>query len=63
MFKTKKGQTTLEFILLVTAVIAALLVFLGPVGPFRNRVSNTVDQVSNGMTRFADRITNSYPTQ
>lgn len=58
---TKKGQTTLEFILLVTAVIAALLVFLGPTGPFRERVNGTVDEVSNGMTDMAERISTSRP--
>ena len=61
MFKNKKGQTTLEYILVVTAVIVGLLLFLGPTGLFRTRVQNTVDSVSNGMENMAGRISISRP--
>ena len=47
---TKKAQSAVEYIILIAAVIATLIVFLNPTGFFRNTVegmlNNTVDQMN-----------------
>ena len=59
MFKKRRGQTTLEYIILVAAVIAALLVFLS--GAFRTTLNGTVQNVANDMGVMGTRITQSRP--
>ena len=59
MLKNKRGQSTLEYIILVTAVVAVLLVFLGPGGIFRNTFGNTLNVVTDGMTNMSNRIAGS----
>ena len=61
MLKNKRGQTTLEYLILVTAVIAALLAFLGPAGTFRSVLGNALEDVSDGITNQANRIAGSRP--
>ena len=63
MLKNKRGQSTLEYIILVTAVIAVLLVFLGPSGVFQNVFNNTLSDVSGVMNKMANRYVNSIPTR
>jgi Flp pilus assembly pilin Flp len=55
----KKGQSTVEYIILVAAVIAAVLVFIA--GPFQGAVSQTFNTGSNGMTDMANRLQTSRP--
>lgn len=50
------GQSTVEYILLVTAVIAVIITFTGPAGLFRGRLSNVINQTTNGMGDMADRL-------
>ncbi len=61
MLKNKKGQSTLEYIVLVTAVVAALLVFLGPSGIFQSRLTNSLDITTNSMENMAARFAASRP--
>lgn len=61
MHKSTNGQSTLEYIILVSAVVAVILIFLGPSGVFQSRLNTTFDQVSNSMTNMAGRLSNSYP--
>ena len=56
MLKNKRGQSTLEYIILVTAVVAVLLVFLGPNGVFRAGFTNALSSGTNGMQNMAVRI-------
>ncbi len=57
----KKGQSTVEYIILVAAVIGALLVFLAPGGIFQNATSQTFQTGTNGMEDMANRLQTSRP--
>ena len=61
MFKNKKGQSTLEYIILVTAVVAIILVFLGPTGIFQNRLNATLSSATDGMVDMGNRLNISRP--
>lgn len=55
----KKGQSTVEYIILVAAVIAAVLIFVA--GPFRTAVNQTFSTGTNGMEDMANRLQTSRP--
>ena len=54
--KKKKGQSTLEYIILVTGVIVVLILFLRPGGPFNTAFNSTLTSGTNGMTNMAVRL-------
>ncbi len=61
MFKNlnrrKKGQSTLEYIILVTGVVAILIIFLNPTsGVFNQAFNSTLQQGTNGMEDMANRL-------
>ncbi len=55
----KKGQSTIEYIVLVAAVIAAILVFVGT-GAFNKGYEGAVNGVSEQMNTIGFRLSNSY---
>ena len=55
----KKGQSTVEFIVLVAAVIGIMIVFLGPNGPFQTAYNSTLKEGTNGMVNMAERLSGS----
>jgi len=55
----KKGQSTVEYIILVAAVIGALIVFLP--GTFSTAFNTTLAEGTNGMTNMAERLSSSRP--
>lgn len=57
--KKKKGQSTVEYILLFATIIAALVIFLGPGGPFSTKYNKTLSSGTDGMTDMANRLLNS----
>jgi len=62
MFKIKnrkKGQSTLEYLILVVGVVAILIVFLGPNGVFQTKLNSTYASGTNGMVDMATRLSNS----
>ncbi len=59
--RKKKGQSTIEYIILVAAVIGALLLFLGPSGGFRAAFTATLTEGTNGMEDMANRLSSSRP--
>ena len=54
-----KGQSTVEYIILVAAIIAAVLVFLP--GGFRTAFENALTSGTNGMENMAGRLQASRP--
>ncbi len=62
MIQNKKGQSTVEYVLLATAVVAAVVLFTigkGEDSPFQKRLSNVLNQTSDGMGNMATRLMNS----
>jgi uncharacterized protein (UPF0333 family) len=63
LLKTRKGQSTLEYLVLVAMVIAILIIFLNPTtGIFGRAYNNTLQQGTQGMTDMANRLSMSRPT-
>lgn len=59
LHRKKKGQSTLEYIIMVTGVVVVLILFLGPNGIFRTAYNATLGQGTNGMEDMANRLRNS----
>ena len=59
--RKKKGQSTVEYIILVAAIIGALIIFLRPDGVFQNAYNETLSTGTNGMVNMAERLRNSRP--
>ena len=55
----KKGQSTVEYIILVAAIIGALIIFLP--GTFRTAYNAALISGTNGMENMADRLSTSRP--
>ena len=60
--KKRKGQSTVEYIILVAAVLAALIMFLRPGGIFQTAFNDTLRTATNGMEDMAERLRTSRPT-
>ena len=58
--KKKKGQSTLEYIILVTGVLVVLIVFLKPGGVFNTAFNATLTTGTNGMSNIAGRLQQSH---
>lgn len=62
MLRDRKGQSTVEYIILVTAVIVVVIVFVfNKDSLFQQRLNNTYDVATNMMENMAGRLSNSYP--
>ena len=60
--RNKKGQSTVEYIILVAGVIAILIVFVGSSNsPFRISLNKAYTSATNGMENMANRLANSRP--
>ncbi|MCB9747078.1 MAG: class III signal peptide-containing protein [Candidatus Omnitrophica bacterium] len=55
----KAGQSTVEYIILVAAILAALIVFLKPGGIFQTRFNNAIVTGANDMVGMANRLSTS----
>jgi Flp pilus assembly pilin Flp len=59
--KNKKGQSTVEYILLVTAVVAVMIVFVaGKNSPFQTQLNGTLNTVTQDMNKVADGFATSH---
>ncbi|MBF0479874.1 MAG: class III signal peptide-containing protein [Candidatus Omnitrophica bacterium] len=56
-----KGQSTVEYIVLVTAVIAVIIVFLSKGGPFQKTVNQTLTDAKSSMNSMSTKLKNSRP--
>ncbi len=53
----RRGQSTLEYIVLVTAIVVVLLIFLNPRGgKFTQYVNSALDQAGQGINDAATHI-------
>ena len=57
----KKGQSTVEYIVLVATIIAALIIFLRPGGPFQSAFNQTLAGGTNGMQLMSNALQGSRP--
>ena len=59
-----KGQSTVEYILLVSAVLAVVIALTtGKTSMFHNKLTNTVNMTMTGMEQEAQKLTNSIVNQ
>jgi uncharacterized protein (UPF0333 family) len=58
--RKKKGQSTLEYIILVAGVVAILIIFLGPGGTFQTSYENTMTESTSDMEDMGTRLTGSH---
>jgi len=59
--KGRKGQSTVEYIVLVTAVLGALIIFLGPKGIFRGTMDETYERGASSLNEMSKRLSDSRP--
>ena len=58
--KKKLAQSTVEYILLFTAVVGILIAFLiSPSSPFKTKVNQALNDGTDGMADMANRLRNS----
>ena len=61
MLRSKRGQSTVEYIILVAGVIAVLSGLLGtPGSPFRGALDRAYQSAANGMENMANRLSASH---
>jgi len=62
MFKNlkKKGQSTLEYMVLVAMVIGILILFLKPGGPMATSYNKVLHEGTSGMETFANALSKSH---
>jgi hypothetical protein len=61
LIKKKKGQSTVEYIILVTAVIAVIILFtVTTSSPFRTKVGNTLGNATDAMVNMAQRLNGAF---
>ena len=60
--KNKKGQSTVEYILLVTAVIAVIIVFVNgqQKGSFQQTLNSTLNQATEDMDTMSGTLVSSH---
>jgi uncharacterized protein (UPF0333 family) len=60
--KNKRGQSTVEYILLVTAVVAVMIVFAtsNNSGGFRGQLNGVLSTAANGMNSEMDELNKSH---
>ena len=56
MKKNKTGQSVIEYLLLVSAVIIVLIIFLNPSSFFRNTVENALNSSVNQLEDMANNL-------
>ena len=65
MLRNKKGQSTLEYIILVSGVVVVLVAFLVGTGgnsPFQTALNSALGTATSGMDQMANRLAGSRPS-
>jgi uncharacterized protein (UPF0333 family) len=57
----RKGQSTVEYIILVAAILAALIIFLRPGGVFQSSFNSTINASIQDMNDLGGRLAASHP--
>ena len=53
----RRGQSTVEYVLLVTAVIAVIMaISVGTNSPFQQKLTNAINKTTDGMGDMANRL-------
>jgi hypothetical protein len=61
LIKKKKGQSTVEYIILVTAVIAVVIFFVvNDNSPFRQKMNATLGNATDSMVSMASRLNGAF---
>jgi len=58
--KNKRGQSTVEYILLVTAVIVVIIVFVGQGGQFQSQLNSSLNSVTVDINDLGDKLHTSH---
>lgn len=58
--KQKKGQSTVEYVILVAAVLTAILIFLAPNGIFHAAVNQSLSDGTDTMQNMSGRLQGSH---
>ncbi len=61
MRKKRKGQSTLEYVILITGVVIVIIGVMVEGGLFQSALENTVGSTANGMSTMANRLAGSRP--
>jgi len=56
MVRNQSGQSTIEYVIVITAVIVVILAIAGNNGIFRKALDKTYQQSMNGMTDMSNRF-------
>jgi uncharacterized protein (UPF0333 family) len=59
--RKKRGQSTMEYILLLTGVLVVMITFLAPNGPFAKKYNEAINSATEGMANMATRLSGSRP--
>jgi len=54
--RADKGQSTVEYLLLITAVIVVIILFTANGGLFQTRLNSVFDTMTNEMLNVANRL-------
>lgn len=60
LFSNKRGQSTVEYILLFAAAVVIYLVFFNPNGVFTGAANKTIETNINSMLDMSNAIFNPY---
>jgi uncharacterized protein (UPF0333 family) len=62
MLRNKRGQGTLEYVILVTAVIVVVIYFLmgTGAGSFQNTMNSALNEATNGMAEMGTRFSTAW---
>ncbi|MDP8265181.1 MAG: class III signal peptide-containing protein [Candidatus Aceula lacicola] len=58
--RNKKGQSTLEYIILVTAIVAVMIIFLSPGGKLQTVVEDSYNTVADEVTDAAGALAGNF---